>query len=74
MLKIILESGHFDSKGLIHGSPLTIAQQNDCFLSVEIMNGSETKFDYQTVDGQGLSMVGHLFEKLQWFVGDINQY
>lgn len=74
MLLIILESGHFSTNDPQHGSPLTIAQKNECFDSINLMNEGETEFDYQAVDSKGLSLVGHLFKKLQWFTGDITEH
>ena len=65
MLYIILDSGHYALVDAKHGSPLTVALQDNCFDSIHIINSGEYKFDYQMCDTTGQSFVGYLVKKLQ---------
>lgn len=60
MLHIILDSGDYDVCSKRHGSPLTVALDSNCFDCIEIMSKDEYKFDYQEIDGNGISFIGYL--------------
>ena len=65
MLLIILENGHYALYDSKHGSPLTVALQNNCFESIHIINSGNFNFDYQMQDSQGQSFIGYLIRKMQ---------
>lgn len=46
MLQIILESRNYALFDTKHGSPLTVALQNNCFESINIINSGDYDFDY----------------------------
>jgi hypothetical protein len=50
MLHIILESGNYAFFDAKNGSPLTVALENNCFDSINIILKPEYKFDVQMPD------------------------
>lgn len=74
MLKIIIESGHYEVNDKVNGSPLSVALQNYCFESIQILNSSKSEFDYQMQDQAGISMLGHMVTKFEKAEKDSKHY
>ena len=64
MLNIILQSGHYALYDSKNGSPLTVALENNCFESIDIIMNGDFQFDVQMTDAQGQSFVGYLIKKM----------
>lgn len=63
-MTIILDSGNFAVVDQRFGSPLTVALQDKCYQSIDIITSGDYKFDFQMQDNDGISFVGYLTKYL----------